>query len=204
MANNIDRQNIDNETRLMAYDYIDYRVRQNDFEWPNRPTELIPDPPVKMMLLMRSVCDHFNERYVQIFGNDSDTFSSLRLESREDLARTFADVSEVLFRPDGETAEITWGRIFGLFAFAGSLAAECANQQLPHQIDEVADLLITYAQTNFTDWIISKGGWATFLQLYEDRRRETSSLATKALTGFGAVCGAVGVIALGAILVSRR
>jgi len=199
-TNNIDRQNIDNETRLMAYDYIDYRIRQSGFEWPNRPAELIPDPPVKIMSLMRSVCDSFNDRYSEILGNDTELFSSLRLSSSEDLARTFAGVCDILFRPDGETAEVTWGRILVLFAFGGSLAVECANQQLPHQIDEVANLLITYVQANFSDWIISKGGWVTYLQLHEDR----SSSATRALSGFGAICGAVGVVALAAVLVSRH
>lgn len=160
---NANHQNLDNETRLLAYDYIDYRLQQNDLEWPNRPADSIPDPPTPLMLVMRATCDHFNERWFQRYGEmDEHIAASLPVLNSEGVEQAFANVSDALFRPNevGDI-EITWGRIFCIFAFGGSLAVHCAQQGTPELIDQVTEHLVTFATTRLLDWIASKGGWVS-------------------------------------------
>ena len=54
---------------------------------------------------------------------------------------------------------INWGRVVGLYAFAGSLCQTCTSCGLQATVEEVKKWLIAYIRLNLANWIIDQGGW---------------------------------------------
>jgi len=59
---------------------------------------------------------------------------------------------------------INWGRVVALFAFSGSLAAQCVEKEMPFLVDQVTNWTTAYiANTNLASWIYDNGGWVSQL-----------------------------------------
>jgi len=193
----VDSQNVMNETRLLAFDYIASHLRRCGYEWLNRPSDVSSDdPPNNSAAAIRSICERLSERYAELSRGDRDGISDIPVSPTEELTGKFSRIIDGVFR-----GEVTWGRIFTLFAFGGLLAVECVRQQRPDQIGVVAEMLATYAQMHLADWVTRKGGWESCLQYIDDARTEERNLSKKnMLAGVGVALGAV---ALGIVILNR-
>lgn len=150
---NVNGPHIGDEVYLLACDYINYRLRKAGFSWPDCPT--LPADPSRYCLVMRTLGDEFERRYAEVFHDMSTT-----LQITPDTASsTFLSVCGELFRGNGDQIEIKWGRIVALYAFAGALAVQCVDKEMPQQVSNIAEWVTFYTQTHLSDWIASHGGW---------------------------------------------
>ena len=56
---------------------------------------------------------------------------------------------------------IKWGRVVALFAFAGALAIQCIEKEMPLLVDQVVDWTVIYVDGNLTSWILENGNWVS-------------------------------------------
>jgi len=56
---------------------------------------------------------------------------------------------------------IRWGRIVALFAFAGCLAVQCIEKEMPVLVDQVVEWTTTYADSHLISWIQQNGNWVS-------------------------------------------
>lgn len=188
MNNNIEMN--PTSTRYLAADYINYRLRKHGHTWRNAPP--LQGETNKIHRAMRTLADEFEERYQAEF---SDMVRQLNINP--DIAYpTFIAVAKELFI-DG----INWGRIVALFAFAGAIAIECVEKDMEHLVDSIYDWISQYVQSNLDDWIKSQGDWAGLAEFYEKSPHTKDRSLWPSL---GKMClGAVGVLALGALLTQK-
>lgn len=68
----------------------------------------------------------------------------------------FSQIASELFKNG-----VNWGRILGLYAFAGSLCEACFKKSMPEMVEEVKKWLVVYLKSNLAAWIIDHGGWVS-------------------------------------------
>jgi len=69
---------------------------------------------------------------------------------------TFVTIVNELFS-DG----IKWGRVVALFAFAGALAVQCVQKEMPLLVDQVVDWTVGYIDGHLMSWIVQNGDWVS-------------------------------------------
>jgi len=195
---NVNGPIIRDEVYALACDYINYRLRKAGFSWPDCPA--LPAEPSRYCLVMRTLGDEFERRYAEVFHDMSTTLQI----TPNTASSTFLSVCGELFRGNGDQIEIKWGRIVALYAFAGALAVQCVDKEMPQQVSNIAEWVTFYTQTHLSDWIASHGGWNGFVQFYENKNTDEKWPSfRKVMTGVGIACGAVGVATLAGMLVGR-
>lgn len=186
------RQEVDSEAYIMSCDYIQSKLRKNAFNWRECPTLPEPSP---LRLAMRSLGEEFERQYKQVFDGMCDTLQVTPTTAYP----TFFGVADELFAQG-----VTWGRVVALFAFGGALSDHCIRKGLPQLVSYVADWVAIYTETHLSPWIATNGGWDGFLRFYERQPHHYGWNSFKrVMTGVGAVCGALGVVTLGAMLASK-
>lgn len=120
-----------------------------------RPPRPPRGDPVKFTLVDSA------ERFEQLFKQD---FSDLSLQLNVTASMTyhsFKSVMDEVFK-DG----VNWGRVVGLFAFGGTLCAQCVERNADELVPCVADWMTAYLDENIGAWIQSQGGWESFSEIY--------------------------------------
>lgn len=176
-------------TRYLVADYLNYRLRKKNYVWSDSPPLQTTN---KIHRAMRNLADEFEQRYTTEFSSMVD-----QLHVTEDIGYpTFNAVAQELF-VDG----INWGRIVALFTFGGAIAIQCCEKDMPHLVDAIYEWVSTYVETHLEQWINNHNGWDGLAEFYEKSpEKNDQSLWPK----LGRVClGAVGVLALGALLTQK-
>ncbi|XP_039623804.1 bcl-2-like protein 1 [Polypterus senegalus] len=106
---------------------------------------------------LRGSGDEFELRYRAAFN---DLASELHI-TPVTAYQSFEEVVGELFR-DG----VNWGRIVALFSFGGALCVECVEKEMVPLVRHIADWMTTYLDNNLDPWILSNGGWDTFVRIY--------------------------------------
>ena len=68
----------------------------------------------------------------------------------------FTQISGELFK-----SGVNWGRLLGLYAFAGALCRVCNSNGMSSMVTEIKIWLVAYARGNLAMWIIDHGGWVS-------------------------------------------
>ena len=137
-------------TRDVAGDYIQYRLGANNFTWENgRQADVNPD---KYQEAMRSLGDEFETRFRSRFD---DMIQKLHL-TRDNAQDTFHAIVAETFS-DGAN----WGRIVALFGFAGRFAIECFKNEMPEMVDHIVDWVTSYVNTVLRSWMLENKSWVS-------------------------------------------
>ena len=87
-----------------------------------------------------------------------------RLEiNRDNLEGTYRDIVAEMFKD-----QIHWGRIIAFLVFSGSLAVYCAQNDMEDRIGDVIEWAEADVQTTVSSWVLSQGGWAAFMEHFDD------------------------------------
>ena len=78
---------------------------------------------------------------------------------------TFVTIINELFS-DG----IKWGRVVALFAFAGALAVQCVEKEMPLLVDQVVDWTVAYIDGHLMSWILQNGDWVCISIIFGAKR----------------------------------
>lgn len=181
-------------SRYLVVDYINYRLTKQGITWTNCPPLL--NQPTDVHMTLRKMGDEFEERYAVQF---SDLGSQLNM-SQYNAYPTFNTAVGELFH-DG----VNWGRIVALFAFSGTLAKKFCQQHMMDLVTSLIDWTSQYLDNQLENWIETHGGWDGFVEFYENgnaRRRESPWDNISGVIKYGMI-GAIGAMALGAILTQR-
>ena len=67
----------------------------------------------------------------------------------------FSQVSDELFKNG-----VNWGRVLGLYAFAGALCRACIEKGMsPSMDEEIRKWVVAYIRSNLATWMTDHGGW---------------------------------------------
>ena len=175
-------------TRELVAGYLLFRLEKQNLPWHTAPD--LPTPG-KVQLTMQILGDEFEHRYNEVFQQMCN-----QLHITPNTARhTFVAVVNELFS-DG----VKWGRIVALFSFAGTLAVQCIEKEMPPVVDQIVDWVTNYVDNHLMSWILENDGWDGFVEFYEgraDRRNENPWPSFTKICGYAV--GAVGVLTLGAL-----
>lgn len=72
----------------------------------------------------------------------------------------FSQIADELFK-----SGVNWGRIVGLYAFAGSLCKACVNKGMVWTVDAVKGWVVAYVRSNLATWIVEHGGWVSVVSV---------------------------------------
>lgn len=181
-------------SRYMIVDYINYRLDKTGHKWNSCPP-LLPNP-TRVHRMMRTLGDEFEKRYRSKF---SELANQLHI-TQDSAYPTFSAVVEEIF-----AGGVNWGRVVALFAFSGTLAIRCIENNLPQVVDLLVDWVSTYMHHNIDQWITDHNGWDGFVEFYENGPSDRNDSHWDSFSGvikYG-VIGAIGAMALGAILTQR-
>lgn len=187
--------------RQLVADYVEHRLNRQGLPVPpeigvRRTADEDGQRNSRIRLALRDLGDEFERRYSEVF---SEMCSPLNLTDT-DAESTFRTIVDHLFE-----GTINWGRIVGLFAFCGRLAAYCVGKDMPSIVDQFVNWSALYIDNNLSLWIEKNGGWDGLLDFYQNREDshngEWSWPCISSLCGY--VFSAVGVLTLTAVL-SRK
>jgi len=151
------------EAQLLAFDYINWRLSQIEYEWLECPE--LP-PPNRVRLAMRTLCETFEKRYDAILKQ---MITQLNITSNT-VYPSFVSLTRELIK-DG----INWGRIVALFSFGGALAVHCAENGMEERITSIAQWVETFTSLELRSWIEANGGWDGFVAFYESCPPDTGA-----------------------------
>lgn len=152
-ADEIARALVVDEASVLIRDYLHCRLHQANLVWVNSPPS--PIEPTRLCLVMRTLGDEFERRYADVYQNMMITLQITPTTAYP----TFLSVASELFRGNGNELMIKWGRIVALYAFAGALAVHCVRLEMPEQVNNIAEWVVTFVQNNLAQWISANGGW---------------------------------------------
>jgi hypothetical protein len=181
-------------TRPIVADYVQYCLERKSLTWhgASRQRDETDEIPNQLRTTMRFIGKEFEERYTQVF---SEMCRQLHV-TPNNAHSTYDTVVGELFS-DG----ISWGRVVALIAFAGSLAVECVEKEMPSLVDHVVTWTSQYIDSHLTSWIRQNGNWEGFVAFYADASNHRIDVSWPSLrTVCGYALGAVGVLAFGAVL----
>lgn len=99
------------------------------------------------------LCDELKEQHWNFF---EDLIVNLSLT--EDNARTvFMTISKMIYED-----AVNWGRIFTLYAFAGTFAIHFGKKGETELVGEIPYWIADVFENYLSDWIIDQGGWVSF------------------------------------------
>ncbi|KAK3103484.1 hypothetical protein FSP39_019575 [Pinctada imbricata] len=183
-------------SRNLAADYINYRLQKHGFSWENRPSIENQNNGLPVCQAIRAMGDEFEERFQEQF----DCMVNQLHITQNTAYPTFQRVVEELF-----SNGTNWGRVVALFGFGGAIAVQCVEKGMPQIVDNIVDWVSTYIDYTLEEWIRSQGGWQGFVDFYSRRHNNTDQdnpWDGSRVFKLG-VLGALGAVALGAILTQR-
>ena len=136
------------EMMPLVADYIKFRLEKQNLQWMDKPPTL--PPPGKIEQTMRVLGQELEERYNEVF---SEMCNQLHITPNT-AQQTFVAIINELFS-DG----VRWGRIVALFSFAGALAVQCVEKEMPVLVPQIADWVSQYINNHLASWIQENGGW---------------------------------------------
>lgn len=107
--------------------------------------------------------------------------------SGETLQDTFDAISKEMFRND-----IKWGRIVSFIAFSGALAVYCAENSMETFVSKVLKWTESFIEVNLLQWMISEGGWNSFVKHFDDQEKTFPASISNIFMGFGVAALAIG------------
>jgi hypothetical protein len=176
--------NMDQNVRSIAADYIKYRLQSKGFTWENdgRQEDVSPN---NIQSSIRVLGDEFEVR----FRNRFDYLICLLDITDDNAYDTFTAIVHGLFADD-----INWGRIVALFGFSGCFAVRCFELNRPHLVDNLLEWLTTYVDTQLSGWINTHDNWQGFLEFQSGRggsKIHTPWLSFRTLLSCAAAVGAL-------------
>jgi len=143
--------------RQLVADYVEHRLNRQGLPVPpeigaRRPAEGDAQRNSRLRLALRDLGDEFERRYSEVFA---EMCSPLDLTG-PDAESTFRAIVDHLFE-----GTVNWGRIVGLFAFCGRLAAFCVGKDTPSVVDQFVNWSALYIDNNLSRWIEKNGGWVS-------------------------------------------
>ena len=135
------------ETRALVADYMKYRLEKQGLQWADPPE--LPNPG-KIQQTMRVLGTELEDRYNEVF---SEMCNQLHITPNT-AQQTFVAIVNELFS-DG----VRWGRVVALFSFAGALAVQCIEKEMPVLVPQIADWVTHYVDGHLTSWIQENNGW---------------------------------------------
>ena len=139
----LDRDSIKIEARLVAKDLVGYVAK----------TKSGP-PPNKHCQTMRNTVDELLVRYEKVFDR-----INLKLGIDEKTTyTTFESIANEVLEGD-----INWGRVVAVYAYSGSLARYCVQQGMGSLVDKIGEFTGKYAARVLCDWIKIHGGWVCII-----------------------------------------
>ncbi|XP_056149347.1 apoptosis regulator Bcl-2 [Lampris incognitus] len=156
---------------------------------------LQPDPHAAVHRVLRDAGDELERLYQPDFTEMSHQLYLTSAAAR----RRFTEVVDELFR-DG----VNWGRIIAFFEFGGTVCAECADKELPSQVEHIADWMTEYLNGPLSGWIHDNGGWDAFVELYDRQRESVFSCSWPSIkTVFGLAALGAASLTIGAYLTQK-
>ncbi len=142
---------------ILAFDYINHRLKQRSLPWPDCPE--LPADPTPAMRAMRKLGDLFEAEYIQ----ELSVLSSNLVVSPSTAYADFMDAANGLFETEASAGQmkISWGRIVSLFSWAGILAARCYQTGRKPLVMNVTQFLAIFVESKLIGWIESNGGWVS-------------------------------------------
>jgi hypothetical protein len=111
----------------------------------------IDDPTPSLTKKFTLLVQEVERRHVAKYN---DMCNSLVI-NRTTVYAVFTQVTSELFR-----SGVNWGRVLGLYAFAGSLCRACIEKGMSPSIDEeIRKWVVAFVQSNLATWIMDHGGW---------------------------------------------
>ena len=136
------------DTNGLVADYIKFRLEIQNLEWTDNPPSLASAG--KTHKTMRALGQELEERYNEVF---SEMCNQLHITPNT-AQQTFVAIVNELFS-DG----VKWGRIVALFAFAGALAVQCVEKEMPVLVPQIANWVTQYIDNHLSSWIQENGSW---------------------------------------------
>lgn len=168
------------ETKYLVEDYIAWRLAKSGYHHWHRVNkiDLKMNTQNKLCTAMRHMAYKFEKVYEAEFKeelditnfNCRDTFLALISELFE-MSNKEYDNNKTSVLLSVSSFNCNWGRVIGMFAFAGSLAIKCYEKQLSNVIYLICDLQIEFLnnEKQIYAWIESQGSWNSFLEYFDDR-----------------------------------
>ncbi|KAL3831508.1 hypothetical protein ACJMK2_023249 [Sinanodonta woodiana] len=167
-------------------DYINYKLKKDGFVWSTSPK--ITGPDNEVMLTVRRICDEFEERCSKQFR---DMYSNC---AQVDV--TADSVFKVYEELIGK--ELNWGRVVGILTFSGIMARQCMVSGQASKVDYIVDWTCEFISQRVEPWTREHNGWKGFVEFFKVPTKDR-----ELKPGWGLLLGALGVAALGAVLVQR-
>ncbi|CAH1788200.1 unnamed protein product [Owenia fusiformis] len=178
------------ETRFLVADYVKYRMQRQGYEYN---CNQLPHP-TRINQVLRILGDEFEQKYR---SNFEDMRNQIHI-TPDTAQQCFLQIIAELFR-DG----VRWGRVIALFAFTGTIAAQCVEQEMPSLVDNIVDWSSNYVNTHLMSWINENGGWDGLIQFYEGGNKIQDQQWPSFKTIFSYAAGAVGIVTIGAFLAQK-
>ena len=113
--------------------------------------------PSKAAVIMRSLVeDTIKDRAAMM----AQLVKTLNVHEREQL-QLIRNIANNMF----DDEQVNWSRIVTLHAFCGCLAKYCEQRNLPDCADDVANVLADFVVNRLGLWIVTHGGWVSFIML---------------------------------------
>lgn len=163
----VNKETVEKTSYAIAVVYISYSLKENGIEedqYLQGLHQFLPDDSNKLSTTNKdsqsSRCDFYsafidlcNELKEQHFAVFNDLITSLSL-TEENARSVFMQISKMIYED-----AINWGRIFTLYAFAGTFAVHFGKKGETELVGEIPYWIADVFQNYLSDWIIEHGGW---------------------------------------------
>lgn len=176
-------------TSCVVADFMSYRLQKAGYTWQISPTRNCPNNPVTDT--MRKLCEEFEKRYEKQFAEMFSDCSAVDMNQESYIAV----LDNVI------TQDIHWGRIVGVFTYAGAMAVYCMKSNKKDKVDLIREWTCSFVHHKVENWINQNGGWKGLVDFYNNGQPKQEAQKNG---GWGILLGgALGAFAIGALIVNR-
>ncbi|CAJ0562815.1 unnamed protein product, partial [Mesorhabditis spiculigera] len=183
-------------------DYFSWRIAEGGGDWYDQPEQGETQPEYK---IVRKVCEIFERR----FQEEIRRCAAPLIESPSQTFQKYCTVVEKFINTANQSDGVmSYGRLIGLLAFSGYLAAMLANTGHRHEISQVSLYTSKYIQSRINaTWADEHLSWADFMETSKASllEREAQQNSDGHLARWGIVAAAVvGVMVSVSLLLNKR
>lgn len=190
LTTSVKHTDIIEQSRILCEDYIYHRLQ--DAYCPDTAScdGLVSVEPCDELDLsdvsqeIQEIGSTLEMTYPSLYVNLSHQLS-MPLRSQVAVRKALICIGDSIFR--GQPPVITWCRIIGLFAVAGTLARECSVNGNPELIGTVVTTFTELVDRYLSSWIYKQGGWIKVTKRFRvnDKLVRTRVYVTTLAAAFG-------------------
>lgn len=173
----------------IARNYIVSQLRENRYTWLADRCPPVRDPNHNVHRLIGSICTQLERERGEQFD---DIISSLTVTD-DNLEDTYRQLMSQVFN-DG----VNWGKIITFLVFSARLSLYCAQHELQDRVLDIVEWTQDEMRERIHSWVQERGGWAAFVQHYDNDSWKMS------LSSFIVVTGMVAAVVAGGVFMVKR